>query len=243
MSARADRPLVWVTRAEPGAGETVAKLDALGFAALVEPVIETRVLKVSPMPEGAFDGIAFTSAAAVRLGSDRISDQTLPVFAVGDATARLAKLLGWRDVRSADGNVEDLARLIASDASARTILHPGAVLAAGDLSGILEKLGRQIVSWPLYETVERAGPSAELVHQISCNGVYGILVHSPSAGKSLANWLSPLGGLANAILFALSGPCTRSLEGESFREIHISPFPREAALLKVVSDTFARTGP
>ena len=243
MSALADRPLVWVTRAQPGADETAAKLGELGVEALVEPVIETRALKVSPMSEEAFDAIAFTSGTAVRLGSDRLGERTLPVFAVGDATAGLARRLGWRDVRSADGNVEDLARLIANDASVRTILHPGAKVAAGDLSGTLENQGRRVISWPLYETVERAWPSADLLDRLMTGGIDGVMVHSPSAASSLANWLSPKGGLANAVLFALSGPCARPLEGMSFREIYISPFPREAALLKVVSDTFARTGP
>jgi uroporphyrinogen-III synthase len=243
MPALSDRPLVWVTRAEPGAGETAAKLGELGLKALIEPVIETRELEASPMPCGPFDAIAFTSAAAVRLAAGRMADRSLPVFAVGDATARLARDLGWGDVGSANGNVEDLAVLIASASDARIVLHPGARVAAGDLSGALESQGQKVVSWPLYETLERAEPSAGLLRRLSSDGVHGVLVHSPSAARALANWLSPWCGLPHARLFALSGPCIRPLEGVSFREIHISPFPREAALLKVVSDTFARTGP
>ena len=237
------RPLVWVTRAEPGAGETAAQLGELGLSALVESVIETREIEASPAPPGTFDAIAFTSATAVRLGAARIVDRSLPVFAVGDATADLARALGWSDVRSANGNVNDLARLIASGGDAMDILHPGARIAAGDLSGALESQGRKVVPWPLYETVERAGPSDDLLRRLASDGVQGVLIHSPSAARSLANWLSPGCGLPGARLFALSGPCARPLEGVSFREIHISPFPREAALLKVVSDTFARTGP
>ena len=34
------------------------------------------------------------------------------VFAVGDATSREAQTIGFKDVRSASGNVEKLARLI-----------------------------------------------------------------------------------------------------------------------------------
>jgi uroporphyrinogen-III synthase len=242
MPAPTVRPFIWVTRAEPGAGETAAQLGELGLSALVEPVIETRELEASPAPLGTFDAIAFTSGTAVRLGAARIVDRSLPVFAVGDATAHLARDLGWGDVRSANGNINDLARLIASVSDARTILHPGARIVAGDLSGALESRGRKVAPWPLYETVERTGPSADLLRRLSSAGVHGVLVHSPSAARSLANWLLPMSGLPHARLFALSGPCARPLEGVSFREIHISPFPREASLLKVVSETFARAG-
>ncbi len=238
----ADPPLIWVTRARPGADETAARLRALGFATLIAPVIETRAIAPDPAGWPIFDTVAFTSAEAVRVFSGLTSDRTARAFAVGDATALVAAASGWRSVTSASGNVDDLVRLIASDPQATSILHPCAEVTAGDLVGALVATGRRVLPMPVYRTHQIDPPADELVQRILVGGISGVSVYSPSAADGIVRWLKPFGGLPQAILFALSDQCAETLQGTRFREIVISPFPREAALLKVISDTFAQAG-
>ena len=96
---------VWITRAEPGASATAARVRALGWEAVVAPLIEIHPLepKIDLAGVGA---LAFTSAAGGRrLRRASPAERRLPVFAVGEATARAAREAGFAEVVSADGDM------------------------------------------------------------------------------------------------------------------------------------------
>jgi uroporphyrinogen-III synthase len=104
---------VLVTRPAGDAEATAAALAARGHEAFVAPLFEIRPVPASM--EGRFDAVAATSANALRM-LDRGAVEPLkplPLFAVGDATAAAARGLGFSDVRSARGDADDLAQLIA----------------------------------------------------------------------------------------------------------------------------------
>lgn len=118
---------VLVTRPEPGASETAARLEALGFEAVVLPLTRIVPLDAGPEPDpNAVDAIAVTSVNALRHASPAMAAtlSAKPVFAVGDVTAEAARQSGFAVVSSASGTAVDLATLIASrlPASSR-ILH------------------------------------------------------------------------------------------------------------------------
>ena len=237
MTAGGDVARIWVTRAQPGAAATAARLSAIGIVPVVAPLIETIPLKVSPEPLHAHDALVFTSAAAVRCVADLSGDRSLPVFAVGEATARAARAAGWTTVTDADGDVADLARLLRAAGRGRRLLHPCATVTAGDLSE------SGVTPWPVYRTEEAATGWADALSGLLAGKMAGVLVQSPSAGRALA---ARLGGAApgrQTVLFALSSACAGPLLSSGFREIASPPFPREAALLKVVADSLAGAPP
>lgn len=111
---------VLVTRPEPGAAQTAARLEALGHEAVVVPLSEVEPVK-APVPDVAgFDAVAVTSANAVGSASPELLGAIAPLrcFAVGDRTAGAARAAGFENVRSAGGDVDDLAALIGSELSA-----------------------------------------------------------------------------------------------------------------------------
>jgi len=109
---------IWITRARPGAEVTARRVEALGFTALVDPLLEIRFLEPTVDLAG-IAALAFTSANGVEAFARLSAARDLPVFAVGEATARAARSMGFAEPVSADGDVEALAALIARTIGAR----------------------------------------------------------------------------------------------------------------------------
>jgi uroporphyrinogen-III synthase len=234
-----DAPRVWVTRALPGAQATAARLSAAGLQPVVAPLIETTALPGSADILDAHDALVFTSAAAVRQVALRTTNRTQPVYAVGEATAQAARSAGWTVAADADGGVTDLARVLAAVPVGQRLLHPCAAVTAGDLSAA----GLRVTSWPVYRTEPVATGWALALDDLTAGRLAGVLVQSPSAAAALAVMMTDTPAPGGVWLFALSAACAAPLAGAGFREIVHPPFPREAALLKVVSDTLVGAPP
>ena len=96
------RPVcIWVTRAQPGADATAARLRERGYEAVVSPVLRTQALAGVTIDLSDVDALAFTSGAAVGAFAALTPRRDLPVFAVGDATAGLARATSSGRVASA----------------------------------------------------------------------------------------------------------------------------------------------
>lgn len=179
MSARA--AVVWITRAQPAAAATGARVAALGFTPLVEPLLQVR--RLAPALDLAdVAALAFTSANGVGAFADLRDERHLPVFAVGEATAEAARAAGFAEVRSAGGDVAALADLIAAAPPAGPVLHAAARRPAGDLAGALAARGVTARSAAVYETV--ATPAAGDPAAAGEAGI--VLLHSPRAARLLA---------------------------------------------------------
>lgn len=86
---------ILVTRPQPDATRTAARLTALGHEVVLVPLLTTAPLDWQ-VPAGRPDAVAFTSAAAVRLAGPQLDNlRHLPVFAVGSATAAAARETGF----------------------------------------------------------------------------------------------------------------------------------------------------
>lgn len=109
---------VLVTRPEPGASVTAARLRDAGFEPIILPLSQTRALPVdlSMLPD-RIDAVAITSANAVlhlpRELVAALADKRC--FAVGRKTAALARDAGFREVVAGPGNALGLAGLIAAE--------------------------------------------------------------------------------------------------------------------------------
>ena len=119
-----ERRTVVVTRPLEGAEETGRQLRVLGFEPVFAPLLRV-VARPGPVPvPGNVAAVAMTSANAVPALPPSL--RGLPVFAVGNATAAAARRSGCANVHSAEGNADDLARLIASAASGKVLVLSGA---------------------------------------------------------------------------------------------------------------------
>tara|TARA_R110002020_G_scaffold24826_8_gene81158 strand:- start:6092 stop:6856 length:765 start_codon:yes stop_codon:yes gene_type:complete len=117
---------VLVTRPDPGGERTAAHLARLGHEPVRMPLFETEIT-ASPAdlpPAGRIGGLIATSARAFDLfKAEDPADRAIfsvPVHAVGPATAQAARAAGFADVREGGGAARDLARALTGAASPPT---------------------------------------------------------------------------------------------------------------------------
>lgn len=212
---------VWITRTRPGADRTAERARDLGFNPVVEPLFVVRPLAPKVDLAGV-TALAFTSAQGVDAFARLRPERDLPVFAVGDATAAAAARAGFVEVRSADGDVAALARLIAAARPEGAVLHPAAAEPAGDLAGALRTAGIGAETVAVYETVERdwTTPAFDAV-----------LVQSPRAARALSTRLPP----APLAFACVSDTAAAPLRAAGFADVRVAAAPTEAETLALLS--------
>ncbi len=223
---------VWVTRAEPGAQATAARLRERGLDPLVAPLLETRVLRQPPPDMEGVAALGFTSANGVRAFADLSPIRDLPVFAVGAATARAAREAGFGQVAASAGDVGALAVFIVAQwpGPRGLVLNPGAAEPAGDLVGDLAAFGVGARRLDVYETAE-IEPSPEQLRLAMA--AHFVLVHSPRAAKVLGRLLRP-DGAPTLHALCLSPAVAAALHGTPLGGVTAAAEPDEADLLALL---------
>ncbi len=202
---------VWITRAEPGAGETAKRLIELGHEPLVAPLLVVRRLTDAAPDLTDIGALAFTSANGVRAFADVSDRRDIAVFAVGEATATAAHEAGFADVHAGPSDVAALATAIVQrrDRFQGAVLHAGAAEPAGDLAGALQAAGLTVRAIALYRTVAAPPLAPPLLKRV--RGAQAILLHSPKAARALASLATATLDLRGAHLLGLSPACLAPL--------------------------------
>ncbi len=222
---------VWVTRAEPGAGETAKRLIELGHEPLVAPLLVVRrLVDVSP-DLTAVGALAFTSANGVRAFTQASNRRDLPVFTVGEATAAAARQAGFAHVHAGPRDVAALAADIVArrDTIEGVVLHASAAEPAGDLAGALAAAGLELRPCPLYQTVAADSPAPALRERLA--DVHAVLLHSPKAARALASLFASGLDLSGAHLVGLSPACLAPVANLAAASRQSADAPNEADLL------------
>jgi uroporphyrinogen-III synthase len=139
---------VLITRPEPGASETAARIAAMGLIPILAPLLEIRPFSIR-LPPGPIAAVLLASGNAVDPLPE--SCRRLPVLAVGAATARRAEQAGFANVTSADGDAVALATLVRTRISPREgtlLLASGrgqSLALAADLRASGYRLTRRVV--------------------------------------------------------------------------------------------------
>jgi uroporphyrinogen-III synthase len=126
---------ILVTRPQPGAADTALALRARGHAPIVAPLSEIEILSEVDPKSGPWTAIVLTSANGLHgIASPAWREKwhSVPVFAVGDASAKAARAMGL-DVTSAAGDVVVVYRLVA----AQSLPEPAAAALVGEIDGVL----------------------------------------------------------------------------------------------------------
>lgn len=133
---------VAVTRAEPEAAATAARVRAMGAEPVMAPLLSIGPVRFDTGLAGV-QALLFTSSNGVRAFAAATTARAARVLAVGDATAEAARAAGFADVRSAGGDVKALAALARETLSpdGGALLHISGAHAAGDIVGELKRAG------------------------------------------------------------------------------------------------------
>lgn len=225
--------LLWVTRTAPYNMLTAHRLRAMGHHVLAEPLLVIRHMALG-RPAGIPDALVFTSAHAVRHHPLDPAWLEIPVYTVGDRTAEAAQRAGYRLLRSADGDVDDLQRLMLDTLPiSAQVLHYGARETAGDLCGVLVAAGYRASKWVVYEATPSPAPCMERI-RAALDTVDGIVVHSPRAAF-LASGIASEGEWTGTV-FCLSQNCAKPFAGLMGVETIVAAMPREDSLMAAVRE-------
>lgn len=206
------RPLV-ILRPEPAASRTAAKAAALGLTVQLCPLFEVSPVEwAAPDPAG-FDALVLTSANAVRHGGaglDRL--KSLPVHAVGEATAAAAREAGFAIASVGEGGVEGL-RLRAGT----RLLH----LTGRDHRPIP---GAEMIIVYEARPIERPEGLVALPGSVAA-------IHSPAAGRRLSRLVAE----RSTIAIATISPAAAEACGTGWQSVMAAPEPTDSALLALAA--------
>lgn len=186
-----DAPTILVTRPEPGASATAEKLREAGFNTIVVPFTQMVAMPAAENPDRFHDAtiIIVTSANALRYLSRDIAVKLteLPVLTVGDATKQEALRQGFKDVRSADGNAQDLADLIRREVSQKDhVVYLCGAVRTTDIEDELNRLEFDFSVVETYKTVKISQLTYKINTLFSENKIDAVCFYSSVSAKLYA---------------------------------------------------------
>ena len=217
-------------------GEALADMvRGHGMEPVLEPMMNIVPTDAAPDLDGV-QAVLLTSANGARALAGSIAERDIPVFAVGDATARTARALKFSTVDSADGNVAALAELVRDrlDPAAGALLHPAGSEVAGDLAGSLSNYGFSVRRVVLYEArlaVEISEATCRLLGEGSLDA---ILFFSPRTAQTFVILVNQAGlpsACADLDAVCLSAAVADAVQELPWHSVRVARKPETGALI------------
>jgi uroporphyrinogen-III synthase len=232
-----------VTRPEPDAERTAAVLRARGHIVLVAPLLRVEPVEHAEIGPGPFMALLVTSAnAALAIARhERFAQlRALPVLAVGDRSAEAMRAVGFADVTSAQGDVGDLAALVASQLKAgASLLYLAGADRSGDLAGVLSGRGFAVSRAVVYRAVP-AGALLPVAVAAMAEGIEGVLHFSRRSAEMYVNAARASGLQDHAVKalihFCMSAQVAEPLLEAGAADTRVAPEPAEAVLLAMIPE-------
>ena len=238
-----------VTRPQADAQRLQTRLEANGHTVCLAPLLSIQVDTAAVIPDRPWQAIAITSANALSAFSDiGIPEQAkaIPVFAVGPASAGLARELGFEDVHQAAGDLGALVELMqqALKPAAGPILYLTGQVRSGDLAADLHSGGFEVDRVELYAAVAatQLPSSAEIpIHSGKADGVLLYSVRTADVWARLTGQAGLRAQVAKLTHFCLSQAVADKIRSDlgHHMSIVISSSPNDDAMLDTVEVTSA----
>lgn len=226
-----------VTRPQPDASETAARLAALGIETVTCPLLSQATLATGlPDPRG-FAAMALTSSNALRALEERgmlAAYRDLPVYTVGNRTAERARDMGFARVTSAGGSFGDLVDLLAHSRLEGPVFYPAGRDQSGDLARSLAPYGVMVIVTPVYDMVPAEQLPVDLIAELEDGSIDAVLLYSRRTAEVFArlcqSQLSRMARLELGIL-CLSENVAEPLVSAHFVRIGLADYPSEEAMM------------
>ncbi|WP_422059348.1 uroporphyrinogen-III synthase [Sphingopyxis sp.] len=212
-------PLI-VTRADPGGSATVERAKAMGLDARFMPLFEARPLQWDVPDAADFDALLMTSAQAARLaGPDLARIASLPVHAVGAATAAAAAAAGLRVVATGTRDAQSLIDAMASQKIQRILWICGR-----DRSDFDARAAR-LVPLPVY-AIDAAPRPSGWSEAVAAPAV--LLAHSMRGAARIADLV---GAARSHLSLVAISRAVAAAAGEGWGQIAVAAQPDDASML------------
>ena len=230
---------VLLTRPHFDSLELAATLRTHGIATTVEPLLKIQYINGPALDMSGVKALLVTSANGLRAFVNRSDERSVPIYAVGDATAHEAAIAGFKLVSSAAGTVSDLANLVIESVKPGegSLLHPAGTIVAGDLAGRLTRHGHVYRREVLYSAEATSVLSVELRNDMASGAIDGVLLYSPRTAGIFVQLVEEAGlhaSLRQMTAFCLSPAVAEVIAAITWGRIIIAAQPEQSKLLEML---------
>ena len=187
-----------VTRPEPDALTLKAQLESMGHEVTVAPMLTVNFDDVEPIDLSEVHALIATSRNGLKAlkmqGAHRIAAQ-MPIYVVGQATARDARALGFSTIIVGGGTVASLVPEIVATADPQSdvLMHLAGDELAGQIGTELELHGFRVMQQVVYRMVSAIAFTPDTEEQIETGEIEGVLLMSPRTAHVYAELIASHG--------------------------------------------------
>lgn len=184
---------ILVTRPHPDNEETADNLRARGHVVLLAPVLKFEPVAFHDESEAGYGAVIMTSANAIRAVAPQLRDLgllELPLFAVGEHTANVARDAGFTEVIVAGGDAASLRDKVMQSARDKllktksTLLYLAGADLSRDLGGELGAEGFRVVTQTAYRMAPVKIFPREVCEGFAAHGIEAVLHYSRRSARA-----------------------------------------------------------
>lgn len=229
-----------VTRPEEDAEPLAEALRALGHDALIDSMLRITAFDDVQLDTDGVQALLFSSANGVRAFSDISLNRRVPVYTVGEASAAIARDMGFRKVHAAGGDVAALAQLVAGALKPEDgiLMHVSGTVVARELKDLLQKDGFNVFRVRLYESEPVTRLSDPTIAHISKGELEGVLFYSPRTAQIFTDLIIEnrlTEACRNIRALCLSEAVAEVADKMPWRTIKVAEAPSQSAMLALLS--------
>jgi len=182
---------ILLTRPLEDCSEMILKFRSLGHQVSHLPLINVEPLKYEEIKFSDYKGIIFTSANAIKFLDFKNIDKKLLCFCVGSATEKRARSVGFQNVISAEGNVNNLKELILRnfDSKDGKLIYVSGEIISFDLDQQLLKQGYSIQRIVNYKTNHNKKFDENFVKELKLKIPDMVYIYSQNSASSFLSFI------------------------------------------------------
>src|SRR2546421_8840259 len=237
---------VLVTRPHPDSEISAEALRGRGFEVLLAPMLRFEPVAFLDDAEVDYGAVIATSANALRaiepqLAASRLTK--LPLFAVGERTASLARKAGFSNVIAAQGDAAGLRDLVLESVRARALKKASVLLyLAGadlsrDLAGELGERGFSVVTQTTYRMIPVASLPRAVCDAFAGKAVEAVLHYSRRSARAFLEAVRADGVEISALAIphcCISPAVATILRDAGANQVMVAASPDEKALFEAL---------
>lgn len=180
---------VLITRPKADAQDLKQRIEALGCTVSIAPLIEIEYLPIAADALVNAVGIIATSrnALAALENSEAVGiARKLPLYAVGNATAQVARQLGFENVITGAGTAADLVPHIVAHNRLKSgaLIHLAGDHLAFDLKSALSKENIQLQQITVYRSIAAPSLPSKVVEGLASGAIDAVILMSPRTAQT-----------------------------------------------------------
>jgi len=182
---------ILLTRPLEDCSEMILKFRSLGHQVSHLPLINVEPLKYEEIKFSDYKGIIFTSANAIKFLDFKNIDKKLLCFCVGSATEKKARSVGFQNVISSEGNVNNLKELILQnfDPKDGKLIYVSGEIISFDLDQQLLKQGYSIQRIVNYKTNHNKKFDENFVNELKLRIPDMVYIYSQNSASSFLSFI------------------------------------------------------